>query len=256
MSTRDDSDASRAAITVIGIDAAADAKNVGLAYGVVEGGRLRLREVCPGVGKQPELVERIVAWVRPPALLAIDAPLGWPRALGQELHGHRAGQPLAAGPNELFRRVTDREIQARFKVTPLDVGADRIARTARAALDLLAQLRRRLGRDIPLLWSPAVSGVGAIEVYPAATIVARKRSRIGYKKDLALREALLGALMSELGVIADAPAARAMLGREHGLDAALCVLAGFDFIAGRARGPDREQRELAELEGWIWARSP
>ena len=48
------------AITVLGIDAAAEPRNVGLARGVVE---------------------KIAAWTRPPTLLAIDAPLGWPRAL-------------------------------------------------------------------------------------------------------------------------------------------------------------------------------
>ena len=194
--------------------------------------------------------------MQPHTVLAIDAPLGWPRALGSVLPAHRAGQLLAGDPNLLFRRLTDREVQREHRLTPLDVGADRIARTAVAALQLLVALRRRLGCEIPLLWSPRAAGVGAIEVYPAATLTARGHSRIGYKKDPALRRALIDALASELGITAKAPQAAEMQARDHGLDAALCVLAGADFLAGRARGPDPAQRETAEFEGWIWVRTP
>lgn len=38
------------------------------------------------------------------------------------------------------------------------------------------------------------------------------------------------------------------------VDAAVCVLAGDDFIAGRAMRP--ENRNLAEREGWIWTAAP
>ena len=39
-------------------------------------------------------------------------------------------------------------------------------RTAKAALDLLEEVRRRTGREFPLLWSHESTGSGAIEVYP------------------------------------------------------------------------------------------
>jgi hypothetical protein len=38
------------------------------------------------------------------------------------------------------------------------------------------------------------------------------------------------------------------------LDAAVCVLAGSDFMQGRAMSP--EDRPLAEREGWIWTSRP
>jgi hypothetical protein len=38
------------------------------------------------------------------------------------------------------------------------------------------------------------------------------------------------------------------------VDAAVCVLAGDDFIAGRVMPP--ENRSLAEREGWIWTAAP
>ena len=36
------------------------------------------------------------------------------------------------------------------------------------------------------------------------------------------------------------------------LDAAICVLAGFDFVTGTATPPTR--LDLAQHEGWIWVR--
>jgi hypothetical protein len=38
------------------------------------------------------------------------------------------------------------------------------------------------------------------------------------------------------------------------VDAAVCVLAGADFLSGRAMGP--ADRTLAEREGWIWTAAP
>lgn len=241
-------------VTIIGIDSAVDPKNVGLARGVLANGQLRLIEVASVQRRPDELVERVASWVTLPTLLAIDAPLGWPRALGLQLSEHRAGQQVSTTANALFRRFTDGEIYRRYRVTPLDVGADRIARTAFAALELLAAVRGRIASDVPLLWAPGFAGVGAIEVYPAATLVARGLSRFGYKKDPMLRRTLLAALVSELGVDPDGPTAAAMLDREHSLDAALCVLGGADFVAGRAQAPAAEHRAVAEGEGWIWVR--
>jgi hypothetical protein len=61
---------------------------------------------------------------------AIDAPLGWPKPLAETLIDHRAGLPIETPANAMFRRTTDLFIQRKLKKTPLDVGADRIARTA------------------------------------------------------------------------------------------------------------------------------
>jgi hypothetical protein len=46
----------------------------------------------------------------------------------------------------------------------LDVGADRIARTAYSALELLDRLRQMLGHDIKLAWEPTNKGISLIEV--------------------------------------------------------------------------------------------
>src|SRR5204862_1418897 len=74
------------------------------------------------------------------AVLAIDAPLGWPVALARTLFTHRAGERLSSPANDMFRCTTDSFIQRELSKTPLDVGADRIARTAHAALRFLEDL--------------------------------------------------------------------------------------------------------------------
>lgn len=65
----------------------------------------------------------------------------------------------------------------------LDVGADRIARTARSALDILEQIRQLTGLPIDLAWQPDFAArVAAIEVYPAGTLRARQLPCTGYKR--------------------------------------------------------------------------
>lgn len=38
------------------------------------------------------------------------------------------------------------------------------------------------------------------------------------------------------------------------LDAVVCLLAGADFLLGRAKPPEGEEVALAQKEGWIWCR--
>jgi predicted RNase H-like nuclease len=134
------------------------------------------------------------------------------------------------------------------------VGADRIARTAYAALAILATLCVELGIPIPLAWTPAdVANIAAIEVYPAATLVAHRIRSIGYKKPAQTEERreIVAALRTKLTIGESVPdlATSADL-----VDAAVCVLAGADFLSGRAMNP--EDRTLAEREGWIWTAAP
>lgn len=238
--------------TIIGIDCATDPKRTGLARAAWDGHRARVDRIA--LGGPDSLSEQLAAWIpaHGPALLALDAPLGWPAALGAELSRHQAGGPLTSSADLLFRRETDRMIRQIFGRTPLDVGADRIARTARAALHLLEQLRRHTGRSVSLAWDPAdCPGITAIEVYPAATLAARGLPSSRYKRgdQRSAREAILAGLGRQLELPEDL-----RLPRENAdaLDALVCVQAGADFLAGLARAP--QDLALAQKEGWIWAR--
>jgi hypothetical protein len=120
--------------TLIGLDCATQPKKVGLARGTFARGQLTVHELR-ACSNHAALVDTIASWIREPTLLAIDAPLGWPQPLGEALSQHRAGAPLdVPTTQDAFSRFTDHIVWTRCGHRPLDVGADRIARTAHAAL--------------------------------------------------------------------------------------------------------------------------
>ena len=238
-------------LTIVGIDCATDPKKTGLALGIVEAGRLSVSEVTTGIGKNPAAI--VHDWVcdSPQALLALDAPLGWPAGLGKTLAGHCAGEGIEEAPNDLFRRKTDSFVVETLGKRPLDVGADKIARTAHAALSLLNELRVLCDSEIPLAWSqkPARK-IEAIEVYPAGTLTALGLPSTGYKQpsDRKVRERILEGMRLDTGLLAeDALAENADL-----LDAAICVLAAKDFHDWKVMAP--RDLDSAQKEGWIWVR--
>jgi predicted nuclease with RNAse H fold len=227
---------------VIGIDCATQPEKVGLSLGYFNGRVLEIENAIIG-SRQCNLASTIAEWVegQDSALLALDAPLGWPAELGRSLSQHQAGESVVSGPNELFRRRTDDRLFERLGKRPLEVGANLIARTAHAALTLLSELRRLTERNIPLAWDPAdLTGIAAIEVYPAASCIAR---------GFANNRNCLDRFQTEL-LLPDVPP----LTPVHIHDAVICAIAGADFLAGKCVSPEPEDVELARKEGWIWAR--
>ncbi len=239
-------------IRVIGVDCATQPRNVGLALCSFTHGGPRVEEVV--IGKSwPSIDEQVGRWLSETTLIALDAPLGWPEPLSEALVDHLAGEELWSNANRLFRRTTDDVVAKALGKRPLDVGADRIARTAHTALGLIGRLRDAHRLPIPLAWEPGwVQGVAAIEVYPAGTLASRALPYSGYKgagsKVTALRERIVGAVVEEMKL--DARATDAMIQSDHVLDAVLCALAGCDFLQGTVMLPD--DLELARREGWIW----
>lgn len=239
-------------MNIIGIDCATDPQRVGIALARHEAGRCAVAAVELGTSHDV-LVERIGGWLlsdRSAGLLALDAPLGWPAPLGPALATHAAGQPVDEPPDRLFRTETDRFVRSRIGKRPLEVGADRIARTAHAALGLLADAREQTGAPIPLAWTPRLERFAAIEVYPAATLTAHGLRASGYKSpgDEARRAEILRGLGERLEIPSDLrelPTSNA-----DALDAIVCVLAASDFAKGRAAAPS--DPEQARREGWIW----
>lgn len=243
-------------IRVIGIDCATDAKKVGLARGECHQGTLRIDEVCT-LATWAEIESTVASWVAGSTLLALDAPLGWPAPLGEALAAHAAGQAIEGTTNALFRRETDDVVAARVGKRPLDVGADRIARTAHVALRFLGALRLRTGAPIPLGWTPGqVLGAQAIEVYPAATLATRGWPSSGYKGKQPAARDKRRALVDWLATAAELGEEHAeqMRASDHVLDAALCCLAACDFLSAPLLLPTDASR--AAREGWIWVRSP
>lgn len=236
---------------VIGLDCATEDSKVGLALGKYDAGAIKVLaiEIC---SRERTAASVITTWLdgAEDALLAIDAPLGWPLQLAGSLSSHQAGATINTSPNDMFRRETDRFIQREIGKTPLDVGADRIARTAHAALGILGEIRILTGAAIPLAWGhDSVSGVAAIEVYPAATLVVHGFRSTGYKKPPQVGERI--EILSQLEGVMELPADTAqMKNNADVLDAVVCLLAAKDFLDGRAMEP--VDLDLAVREGWIW----
>ncbi len=241
--------------TIIGIDCAVDPKNVGLAKGIYRGGLFEVVDALCGTDGS-HLIAQLTEWLQTESrvLLALDAPLGWPCALGNAFVEHIAGVPIDESPNMLFRRETDRLITDRCKKRPLDVGADRIARTAHAALKLLGDLGASIGHRIPLAWDSAFSPrIAAIEVYPAATLSGRSIRCSQYKdaEHTEVRRNIVSKLHEHLTCSVDS---NVLATDADVLDAVVCALAGLDFLRGQAFPP--LEPELARKEGWIWAKLP
>ena len=131
-------------------------------------------------------------------------------------------------------RETDRWIHKNTGKKPFSVGADKIARTAHAALSFLERLQ------IPLAWGPAnLAPVSAIEVYPAATLKERNflpdttyKNAEGRKN----RENIIGDLKTKMKLCGDTE--EQMRNSDDVLDAVVCVLAAADFAKGDAASPE------------------
>lgn len=240
---------------IVGVDCATQEAHMGLARAVLhESGELQLERVTLGTAGESAAAS-ISQWIgsHERYVLAFDAPLGWPQALGAALSRHSAGEPLEATAEALFRRETDRFVHRQLRKLPPDVGADRVARTSRAALDLLRDVRAHAGRPMPLAWAQAEEA-GVIEVFPAATLIARGVPASGYKANTVrarhARAELLKRLAREMTI---KPSRDVIIDDPNLLDATVCALAAADFARGSCVAP--ENLELARREGFIWFRS-
>ena len=108
------------------------------------------------------------------------------------------------------------------------------------------------------MWaSPAASGPdrGSVSsTLPAGTLRAHLLPGSRYKRRAdaahrAVREEIVAGLSSRLSLEVDA---ELMLDNDDVLDAAVCLLAAADFLAGRVMVPPHPER--ARTEGWIWVR--
>jgi predicted RNase H-like nuclease len=241
-------------ICIIGIDCATDARKVGLSRGFLSVDQLTIDRLTKPVTGQ-SVSDVVSDWIdiETPTLLAVDAPLGWPESLGEQLKNHKAGNLINVDSNNLFRRHTDKFIKRAVGKQPLDVGADRIARTAHSALKYLDEIGKRIGCSIPLAWDTEfISEVSAIEVYPAATLKLSGFRFDGYKKTehrpqrIEIVEALSEKIQFETDI--------SVLEKDDDvLDAAVCVLAGSHFLSKQCIPPD--DLRLAKKEGWIWVQT-
>jgi len=241
--------------TIVGVDCALQEERMGLARALLdEQGVLHLERVTLGTAGESASAN-ICQWIEGAEhfVIALDAPLGWPLPLSVTLAQHSAGQRLEVSADELFRRETDRAVHKRTGKAPPDIGAGSVALIAHAALELLDAVRKRAARPVPLAFAQAQQS-GVIEVFPAATLIARGANGSGYKpatpRGRSARRELLDRLSAELDVTV---AREVMIEDANLFDAVVCVLAGADFARGLCEPP--ADLERARQEGFIWVRS-
>lgn len=251
----------RPSVRLVGLDAASQRSKFGYALGQLDPGRGRVTVEKAGLlDDDDDLIRnQIVPFIcgGERALIAIDAPLGWPDGLKQLLQGHEAGMPPPEGlaKDASFRRHT--EIQVRLVKIPLEVAADRIARAAFEALCVLNELRTLSRLSLPLVWCPEFKGTASIEVYPGATLAVRKLATASYKSrdEKSGREQIADSIVHEgLVEILPGEANRRALQNPDVLDAILCMVAARDFLMGECQPPDDAHLDQARREGWIWVR--
>jgi predicted nuclease with RNAse H fold len=237
---------------IVGIDCATIATKTGLSLSEYANGVLTVRE-CQLASRKPSVAQQILLWIRNAdiALLALDSPLGWPAAMGTVLGEHSAGAPIGIGSNELFRRHTDEVVRKTIGKNPLEVGADRIARTAVSALYLIDELAKLCGRKIVLAWREKLeSGIYSIEVYPAGTLRSYEGSSLRLGGVGSRKKALLKEMIRE-GRLSLHPEPLQAIDNEHALDAVFCAIAAMDFVEGKAIHPKSDEEARAQKEGWI-----
>lgn len=240
-------------VKVIGMDCATDAKKVGLAMGTYNDQSIALLETKLGSDGN-SIAETIKSWIHEDenVVFAIDAPLGWPEDLGNSLYHHFAGQALSVEANLMFRRETDRFIKKELGKQPLDVGADRIARTAHAALNIIGEVQLAINNKIEMAWNPKMlNQISVIEVYPAATLQSYGIRSGGYKEkgQKAQRDNILSGLEKVMDIRCDSLHMRQ---NADVLDGAVCLLAAKDFLNGDVYFPS--DFDKAKKEGWIWVK--
>jgi hypothetical protein len=135
-----------------------------------------------------------------------------------------------------------------------DVGADRIARTAHAALRLLGDISGAVHQRVPLAWKAQFEErIAAIEVYPAATLASRGIRCSEYKKkeQREERREIIAHLSKYLSLSMDVSC---LVEDADILDAVVCALAGADFLQEDVLWP--KDFQTARHEGWIWSKGP
>ncbi|MFW5695206.1 MAG: DUF429 domain-containing protein [Alkalispirochaeta sp.] len=265
-------------VRIIGWDAAVDPRNTALSlvrydapgelnHSSREGRRTAVVEAHVAPQNNEELVGTVVGWLggEVPTLLCVDAPLGWPHRMPVMLADHLAGDGISVTADELFRRITDIDVRRRVGKTPLDVGADRIARTALATLNALDSIRAQGERRIDAVTDIRdprrdAQTVLLLESYPAGWFASEGVATRGYRPPAAKdqRRDLLSLVEDRLAVsgitLTVRPERSVLLRRADDLDAFVCTLNGIDYLLGRCPAPGAAAREVARREGWIWCK--
>jgi len=236
---------------IIGFDSAVQESNIGLVLCNYLNGVITIEDK-----KDSKLTseEQIIKWSTTNELIimGVDSPLGWPKYFGSSLKEHIAGNQIDSDPVSFFERTTDKFIYKTFKKKPLEVSADRIARTAYYTLNRLNYINKNIEKKYEILWNPNNILInGFIEVYPAATLIANDIIIKGYKDNKSCRERIIHELKLKYQFNLNPDIN--IINTDHDFDAFICCLAVHDFIQQNVYFPINEV-DIYKTEGWIWTK--
>ncbi|MGM0551217.1 MAG: DUF429 domain-containing protein [Bacteroidota bacterium] len=241
-------------LLILGIDAAASDANTGLV--TLEADTRTVHKVA--IGKEVPISQLLTEWLSDysgPVMACMDAPLGWPEHFCEILATHEAGVPIILDKEQFFPRITDKRVHQKLGKRPLEVTANYIARTAHRALQLVEVLNEIVASSFKLfLDSEKIPHYSLAETYPAGWLISEQLAHKGYKKDTALREALLQQIVERYSLQITPDAQVDLIRWEHTFDALLCGLCGLDILQQRCFSlKDLAVPEtIARKEGWVW----
>jgi len=225
----------------IGVDMASQPANTGLVILEAADAHSPLSVVdANSRASDADILEAVEA--APEYILAIDAPLGWPRRFREQLQDWTLTDWDDEIRNELIYRSTDRYVSGVLKLgRPLSVSANLIAIPAMRARALLKRLKisHLDGTD------------GAYETYPAASLRVWGLDEIRYKGPRGTAEGraeLLHALIRRWGLRGGDHDLLTV--NDHVLDALICAITVRE-VRQHPREIPTEYRADAREEGWI-----
>lgn len=197
--------------------------------------------------------DELVGLAQNGATVGIDSPLGWPDSFIDFVTAHRDGR--FAGPHEwesaaerrrgLANRFTDVLVRGETGLVPLSVSTDRLGLVAMRCASLVASL-------VPSVGAWDRSGREPVfEVYPAATLRIWNLSAKGYKKDPAVRDALLRQIEVEASWLDFGDTRELFVHSDHAFDALISSLAARAAQRGSFVPPPSELLPQIAREGWI-----
>ena len=232
-----------AAPTFAGVDFAANPKDTWIAVGKTDAaGRLQITEIRGNISDG----EMIVISRAGHRVFAIDAPFGWPDGFVSFVSDYHMGRTPGSVKRLDFRfRKTDKFIHETVGKWPLSASTDRLGIVAHRLTSILSEFT---DCDVPP-FREAGRRTMAIEVYPAATLLALGIDPTGYKKEPNIRREVLRQL-SAFGLDVPSDLATLCVDGDDALDAAICALTGHLHSLGETVGPP--DGAVVRKEGWIF----
>jgi predicted RNase H-like nuclease len=266
---------------IIGFDCAAQMDKVGITYSEFTANKWKIEKILPKANYD-KFLKKIEYFKEreEEVLLCFDTPLGYPQKMVAYLNKLTAGKADLGNEfnyddhsREYFRRRTDILVKNELGITPLEIGADKLARSTLRTFEIINRINKILNGELSLAWdNKNLSQYSMIEVYPKATLVGLKKfagyqfpvgrkkkpkqkNYMSFKKDIDAKKKVLKIILKECTNPEDIDIPEKIKPKfEHGFDSLICAFTGKKFIDGKLNSPSDFGLDNDMKEGWIWTK--